>query len=52
MVSEKTIFIFFSHYKSKGTNDSRGMVNFDPRGMVGKIYVEDHQHCYIYILNL
>ena len=26
-----------------GVNDPRGMANLDPRGMVGKIYVGDHQ---------
>ena len=29
----------FSHYKSVGVN---GMVNLDPRGMDGRIYVGDH----------
>ena len=40
MVSEKTII--FSHYKSMGANDPRGVANLDPRGMVGRIYVGDH----------
>ena len=38
VVSEK---IFF-HCKSMGANDPRVGVIFDPRGMVGKIYKEDH----------
>ena len=25
-----------------GANDHRGMAILDPRGMVGRIYVEDH----------
>ena len=26
-----------------GVNDPRGMANLDPRGMVGRIYIGDHQ---------
>ena len=37
MVSEKS----FSHYKSIGANDPRGMASWDPRGLIGKIYVGD-----------
>ena len=33
---------FFSHYKSMGANDPQGVANFDPRGVVGKIYVGDY----------
>ena len=33
---------FFSHYKSLGDNDLRGVANLDPRGMVGRIYVGDY----------
>ena len=40
MISEKKIFF---HYKSMGANDPRGLANLDPGGMVGTIYVEDHQ---------
>ena len=40
MVSEKKIF--FPRYKSMGANEPRGMINFDPRGMVVRIYVDDH----------
>ena len=35
-------FLSFFHYKSMGGNEPRGVVNFDPRGMVGRIYVGDH----------
>ena len=41
MVSEK-IFLRFSHFKSTGANDPRGVANLDLRGMVGLIYVGDH----------
>ena len=36
MVSEKKIFCF-SHYKSMGDNNPRGVANMDPRCMVGRI---------------
>ena len=42
MVSEKKIFLKFFHYKSMEANESQGMVNFNPRGMVGRIYVGEH----------
>ena len=42
VVSEKKIFLCFSHCKSMGANDPRGGAIFDPRGMVGRIYKEDH----------
>ena len=42
MLSEKKIFLSFSHYKSMAANDPWGTANLDPRGMVGRIYV-DHQ---------
>ena len=32
----------FSHYKSMEANDTWGVVNVDPRGLVVKIYVGDH----------
>ena len=41
VVSEKKIFLCFSHDatgKSMGANDPL----FDPRGMIGRIYIEDH----------
>ena len=43
VVSEKKIFLFFFSYcRSMETIDPRGMAKFDPRGMIGTIYVEDH----------
>ena len=39
VVLEKNIF---SHCKSMGANDPRGGAIFDPRGMIGRIYEEDH----------
>ena len=39
-VSEKNIFF---HYKSIGSNDPVGPAKLDPNGMVGTIYVGDHQ---------
>ena len=27
---------------SMGANEPRGVANWDPRGMVGRIYVDDH----------
>ena len=42
MVSEKKIFLRFSYYKSMGANDPWGEANLDPRGMIGRIYVEYH----------
>ena len=35
-------FLCFSHCKSMGANDPRGGAIFDPRGMIGRIYKEDH----------
>ena len=34
--------VFFFHCKSMEDNDPRGRAIFDPRGMVGRIYKEDH----------
>ena len=42
VVSEKKIFLCFSHCKSMGANDPRGGAIFYPRGMIGRIYKEDH----------
>ena len=43
VVSEKKIFFsFFSYCRSMETIDPRGVAKFDPRGMIGTIYVEDH----------
>ena len=41
VVSEK-FFLCFSHCKSMGANDPQDGAIFDPRGMVGRIYKEDH----------
>ena len=35
-------FISFSHYKYMGANDTQDVANLDPRGMVGRNYVQDH----------
>ena len=42
VVLEKKIFLRFSHCKSMGANDPQGGAIFDPRGMIGRIYIEDH----------
>ena len=39
---EEDFFLCFSHCKSMGANDPQGGAIFDPRGMVGRIYIEDH----------
>ena len=41
LVSEKKIFVSFSHCKSMETIYPPGVAKFDPRGMAGTIYVED-----------
>ena len=40
----KALFLveFFSHSKSIETINLQGLAKFDPRGMNGTIYVEDH----------
>ena len=38
VVLEK-IFLCFSHCKSMGAVDPRGAAIFDPRGMIGRIYI-------------
>ena len=35
-------FFMFSHCKSMGANDPQGGAIFDPRDMIGRIYIEDH----------
>ena len=35
-------FLCFSHCKSMGANDPLDGAIFDPRGMIGRIYIEDH----------
>ena len=43
MVSEKKIFRYFFHYKPILDNDDpQGVANLDPKGMIGRIYVEYH----------
>ena len=42
MVSEKKIFLSFSHHKSMGVNDPKGVASLGPRGLIGRIYVGDH----------
>ena len=32
-------FLCFSNYKSMGAIDHRGVASFDPRGLIGRIYV-------------
>ena len=32
-------FLSFFHYKSMGANDPRGVASFNPRGLIGRIYV-------------
>ena len=32
----------FSHYKSMGANDPRGMASLGPRGLIGRIFVGDY----------
>ena len=43
MVSEEKIFLRFSNNKSMGVHASSwGVASFDPRGLIGRIYVGDH----------
>ena len=35
-------FLSFSHYKSMGANDPRGVASLGPRGLIGRIYVGGH----------
>ena len=39
---EEDFFLCFSHYMSMGANDPRGGAIFDSRGMVGRMYKDDH----------
>ena len=41
MVSEK-IFVSFFNNKSMGAIDPQGVASFDPRDLIGRIYVGDH----------
>ena len=36
-------FLSFSHYKSMGANEPCSMASLDPMGLIGTIYVGDHQ---------
>ena len=46
MATHKTwfprIFLCSSYCKSMGANDSWGVANLDPRGMIGRIYERYH----------
>ena len=42
MVKEKKFFFIFSYCMTMGDDDPRGVANLDPRGMIGRIYVEYH----------
>ena len=42
MVSEEKIDLSFSHYKSMGANDPRGVASLGPRGLIDRIHVGDH----------
>ena len=42
IVDGRTTTEFFSYCRSMETIDPRGVAKFDPRGMIGTIYVEDH----------
>ena len=35
-------FISFSHYKSMGANDARGVASLGSRGLIGRTYVGEH----------
>ena len=35
-------FLCFCHCKTMEANDPRGGAIFDPRGMIGRIYIEDY----------
>ena len=39
---EEKNFLCVSHCKSMGANDPRDGAIYDPRGMIGRIYIEDH----------
>ena len=39
---EKKIFFLFSYCMTMGDDDPRGVANLDPRGMIGRIYIEYH----------
>ena len=39
---KRRIFFIFSYCMTMGDDDPRGVANLDPRGMIGRIYVEYH----------
>ena len=39
---EEGFFFKFSHYKSMGANDPRGVASLGPKSLIGRIYVGDH----------
>ena len=45
---EVFFFLSFSHYKSMGANDPQGVANLGLRGLIGRIYVGDHQNIATY----
>ena len=40
---EKDFLSFFSHYKSMGADNTWGVASLNPRGLIGRIYVGDHE---------
>ena len=42
VLEKKILFKVFSHYKTIGANDPRGVASFGPRGLIGRIYDGDH----------
>ena len=42
MDSEKTNFKAFPHYKTTETLDPQSRASLDPRGLIGRIYVENN----------
>ena len=38
----RDFFFIFSYCMTMGDDDPRGVANLDPRGMIGRIYVEYH----------
>ena len=39
---EEDFFFLFSYCMTMGDDDPRGVTNLDPRGIIGRIYVEYH----------
>ena len=40
-------FLSLSHNKSMGAIGPNGVASFDPRGLIGRMYVGGARHCYI-----